>query len=336
MHKFHKEPYIMNHVYAQYFHPETLLERVRDVSFYRRPRTIFKGFKVPDWATAGKMNGWEVDAYSRQAWENAWSEFSSEWTPMQFWGERQEPNVIEWFRLEQFGKGMSSRLFYNEVPQPWWLRHQGHMGNKEEVLYSFTKGNEEQQIVFGIDTTTEAGRKQFKEEYAQLAAMTPEMIKMEAMLYPHEMPKVVSTEAHFQRIWKIYREHTLRNAIAAAVEKGSISSGDAAAALKFLGKKNSLSVSQYVLAKQGLRPDLANNEGFQAADRAFSAIGLSLKLNNLTAESYEGQFWSSFDLQFKLTEVGMRAELPKFIADPSGRAKAEAIMGREQTKQLSA
>ena len=58
MQKFHKEPYIMNHVYVQHFHPTTILERVRDVSFYRRPRTLFKGFKVPDWATAGKMNGW--------------------------------------------------------------------------------------------------------------------------------------------------------------------------------------------------------------------------------------------------------------------------------------
>ena len=48
--KFHKEPYIMHHMYAQYFHPNTLLERVRNVSFYRRPRTIYKGFRVPDWA----------------------------------------------------------------------------------------------------------------------------------------------------------------------------------------------------------------------------------------------------------------------------------------------
>ena len=56
--KFHKEPYFMNHVYAQYFHPETLLERVRDVRFYRYPRTLFKGFKVPDWATSDVRNGW--------------------------------------------------------------------------------------------------------------------------------------------------------------------------------------------------------------------------------------------------------------------------------------
>jgi hypothetical protein len=63
--KFHKEPYFMFHIYAQYFHPETLLERVRDTSLHRRPRTIFKGFTVPDWATAEKRHGWAVDAYSR-------------------------------------------------------------------------------------------------------------------------------------------------------------------------------------------------------------------------------------------------------------------------------
>jgi len=50
--KFWKEPYVQFHIYGQYFHPHTLLERVRDVNFYRRPRTLFKGFRVPDWATA--------------------------------------------------------------------------------------------------------------------------------------------------------------------------------------------------------------------------------------------------------------------------------------------
>jgi len=67
--KFHKEPYFMHHLYAQYFHPETLMERVRDVAFYRRPRTLFKGFRVPDWATADKTSGWQHDAYSRSAWD---------------------------------------------------------------------------------------------------------------------------------------------------------------------------------------------------------------------------------------------------------------------------
>lgn len=64
------------------------------------------------------------------------ADFHSEWTPMQFWGERQEPNPVEWLRLEQFGKGSSSRLFYNEVPAPWWHRHGGHLDNPEDVLYS--------------------------------------------------------------------------------------------------------------------------------------------------------------------------------------------------------
>jgi hypothetical protein len=102
-HKFHKEPYVMWHIYAQYFHPDTLLERVRNVSFYRRPRTLFKGFRVPDWATADKMYGWESDSYSLQAWDNAMADFNAEITPMQFVGERQEPNPLQWFRLEQFG-----------------------------------------------------------------------------------------------------------------------------------------------------------------------------------------------------------------------------------------
>jgi len=79
--KFHKEPYIMHHVYAQYFHPDTLLERVRDVSFYRRPRTIFKGFRVPDWAQNQNKHGWDFDAYSRQAWNNAMLDLEAEWTP---------------------------------------------------------------------------------------------------------------------------------------------------------------------------------------------------------------------------------------------------------------
>jgi len=333
--KFHKEPYIMNHVYAQYFHPSTLLERVRDVSFYKRPRVLFKGFRVPDWATASKMNGWECDAYSREAWDNAMHDLYSEWTPMQFVGERQEPNVLQWFRLEQWGKGTSSRLFYNEVPHPTWFRHQGHLDNPEEYIYSFTNGNQDAPPDFGIDTTTEEGRKAFKAEYDALAAMTPEIIKKDAMLYPHEMPKAISTEAHFQRIWGHYREHALRSAISMAVDSHKVSSDDAASALKFLGQRNMLSVSQYVLAKQGLRPDLQSDEGFQATDRVFAGIGLELHLSQLTAEVYESQFWNSFDTQFGLTEIGLREELPRFISDPSGRSHAEALM-EEQTKHLDA
>ena len=244
----------MHHIFAQHFHPEALLERVRDVGFYRRPRTLFKGFKVPDWATSDRMNGWQVDAYSRQAWDNAMAEFNSEWTPMQFFGERQEPNIIEWFRLEQFGKGSSSRLFYNEVPNPTWMRHSGHLYNKDaskeeinkemyDTLYSFTNADQDKQIHINIDTTTEEGRKAFKAEYEALSLCAPEIVRMEDMVYPHEVSKFPSTEPHFQRIWQYYRDYAIKQNMAIALEKGLVSDTDVALANKFLGTKQHLSIS---------------------------------------------------------------------------------------------
>jgi hypothetical protein len=125
--------------------------------------------------------------------------------------------------------------------------------------------------------------------------MCPELIRPENMLFPHEMPKHVSQEAHFQRVWRFYREHTLRSAIDEAVNSGKLSSSDADSALKFLGHKHHISVSQFVLGHQGIRKDLASNSGFQAAQKAFNAIGLSLEINKLTAEPFESQFWTSFD-----------------------------------------
>ena len=335
----------MNHIYAQNFHPESLLERVRDVYFYRRPRTLFKGFKVPDWATSENRNGWQIDAYSRQAWDNAMAEFNSEWTPMQFWGERQEPNIIEWFRLEQFGKGSSSRLFYNEVPNPTWMRHNGHLDNPEEVLYSFTHANLDQQIVFGIDTTTEEGRAAYKAEYDALSALAPEIIKKEDFCFPHEMGKEIPTEPHFQRVWGYYREHTLKKSISAAVESGAITAGDAATAQKFISVGNQVSVTNYIMAKTGYRADLEGSEEFLATDKVMTAIGMNkIALNKLTAETYEFQFWTNFDGLFDMNEIEMKEEMPFFITDPTNRMKVQAIMeGRveesieaESTKQLSA
>lgn len=264
-------------------------------------------------------------------------EFHSEATPAPFFGERNEPNPLQWFRLEQYGKGNSSRLFFNEVPEPWWHRFQGHLDPevKEDALYSFTHGDQQIPVNFGIDTTTEEGRKKFKAEFDAIAQMCPEMLRPENLLFPHEMPKQVSQEAHFQRMWRYYREFSLRNAISDAVSAGKLSQEDASSALRFLGKKHHLSVSQYLLASQGARPDLANDSGFQATERAFKAINLSLNLTNLTAEPFESQFWASFDHQFALTEVDMRAKLPQFISDPSGRSRVEALW-QEKTQQLSA
>lgn len=198
----------MHHLYAQYFHPTTLLERVRDVRFYRNPRTLFKGFTVPDWARAPAQHGWETDPYSRKAWDNAMHDLHSEWTPMQFMGDRQEPNPLQWLRWEQFGKGYGSRLFYNEKPSPTWWRHGGHMlqdKNSEQernnLLHSFTHSDQDQDLWLGIDTSTEEGRAKFRKEHDILCDLAPEMLKKEDLVFPHERPPTISNEPHFQRVW---------------------------------------------------------------------------------------------------------------------------------------
>lgn len=129
--KFFREPFVFWHIYAQNFHPHTLHERVRDVTFYRTPHVIFKGMYVPDWAKSHKNDQWDVDSYSRSAWEKAYTEFKSEWTPTAENVQRLEPNPLNWLRFEYWGKGISSRLFFNEVPNPQVYRHGGHLDNIE-------------------------------------------------------------------------------------------------------------------------------------------------------------------------------------------------------------
>lgn len=262
---------------------------------------------------------------------------------MQFSGERQEANVLQWFRMEQFGKGLSSRLFFNEQPQINWLRQGAHSEDLDSELYSFNNANQTPNIVFGIDTTTAEGREKFKAEWEQLHQLAPEIIKKEDFLYPHEMGAQISNEPHYQRVWQLYREHSLKAQIEAAVEIGSVSSTDAEAAQKFLGSKSNLSVTSYVLAKKGLRPDLAKSEEFHSTDRVMTAIGMNeAELTVTTAEGFEDQFWNNFDGTYNLTDASLKEEIPYFITDTSNRTKVEAIMeGRDQdaleeTQQLAA
>lgn len=323
--KFHKEPYIQHHIYAQYFHPETLLERVRDVQFYRRPRTLFKGFRVPDWATAEKRHGWEFDAYSREAWNNALHDLHSEWTPMQFVGERQEPNVIEWLRFEQWGKGSSSRLFYNEKVNNNWFRFGGHLDNKEN-LYSFTKAEQEDRYTFGYDTTTAEGREGFKKEWETMAAYTPELLSKDDLVYPHEVQNV-STEPYFRRIWQLYREHTFRLRVAQLVEDNQISAEDAEATRRFLSLRGSPSLTTYLYARLGKLSVSAQNADFQATERVFQKLGLDqIEMDKTTAQPYECQFWSQYDIIQQLSEEELRRDLPILVTDLNNRAKVEALL----------
>lgn len=247
------------------------------------------------------------------------NDFNAEITPQPFFGERQEPNPLEWFRLEQFGKGASSRLFYNEVPEPLWIRHGGHVESKEEEFYSFTKANQDTPLLFGMDTTTQEGRDLFKAEYDALADMVPELMKKDDIIYPHEIQQKVNTEAHFQRLWRTYQSHTLKEAAKSAAESGKISNEDLHAAAKFLGAKgNQLSVANYVFTKAGLRPSLAEDEGFLATDRVMTAVGMNaVKCDLNSAADPETQFWTNVHGTFNLTEEGLKQNLAIMVTDPS-------------------
>ena len=323
----------MHHVYAQYFHPETILERVRDVSFYRRPRTIFKGFRVPDWAQSQKMHGWDVDAYSRQAWQNALHDVEAEWTPKQFGGERQEPNPLQFFRFEHFWGGYGNRFFYNEVPKLTWKKQKGHMfadnseQEKDRMLYSFTHANQDRELMFGLDTSTPEGAEAFRKEYETLCELAPEIIKKDEMVMPHEMPAKLSDEPHFQRVWQHYREHAFKLRFAEAVDAGVISESDAAAFSSFVGMAGTPTFGLFFLARTGQLAHLERDEGYQATQRVLDALQLgNMEFSNMTAMPLEDQFWQQFDGFFQLTETSMRKELPNFISDPSNLAKVQALI----------
>lgn len=330
----------MHHIYAQYFHPETLLERVRDVRFYRLPRTLFKGFTVPDWARSKEKHGWEIDIYSRELWEQALEDVRSETTPMPFAGDRLKPNPLMLFRAEFLGQGFSSRLFYNEVPQPTWWRANGNLFDNTEdenerfkKLYSFTHASQDIPLVFGIDTTTDEGRKQFKAEFDALREMAPDLVKPEHFAYPHEMSAPVTTEPHFRRVWQHYREHVFKQAVTEACNAGKITVGEHASFDRFVGLSKTPSFSLFILAHQGKLDHFRGDEGFEATQKVFNVLGFGdMEFNDKTSEPVEEQFWHHFDSHFSITEEGMRKALPHFCVDPSNRAKVEALLGHEHEK----
>lgn len=317
----------MHHLYAQCFHPSTLLERVRDVRFYRNPRTLFKGFRVPDWATAQNRYGWENDTYSRNAWEQAQHEFFSEATPYPFAGERQEPNPLQWFRIEQLGKGNASRLFYNEVPNPWWYKNHGHFqaDKIDENLYSFTTADQSQSIDFGFDTTTEEGRKGFEEVLNVITSSAPELFATTKILFPHQITKPLPNEAHFQRSWTHYRIFKLQQHLQFAVSQGKLSQEDADTVTKLISGRNGYNnINNVILHQHGMVP---SNNTIETINRGFEAIGFDPSGSKLTAEHFESQFWNQFDHAFELTELEMRETTPLINSTNRESALRQAIAG---------
>lgn len=199
--KFFREPYVFWHVFAQNFHPSTLHERVRDVKFYRNPNDLFRGMYVPDWAKSHERYGWDHDVYSRTAWKEAIREFKSEWTPEGHIGQRLENNLLNALRWEHFGKGRSSRFFYNEVPNPQIYRYGGHLDAPEKVLYSFKDADQHSHNPFGVDPNSPQGKEKLVEILEFWRKMAPELFNE---VVP-ELKQYVSKEPNFRRVWHHYR-----------------------------------------------------------------------------------------------------------------------------------
>lgn len=176
--------------------------------------------------------------------------------------------------------------------------------------------------MFGMDTRTPEGMAAFKKEYEALCEMTPEIIKKEDMVFPHEMPARLPDEPHFQRVWQHYREYRFKLLLAQQVQEGVISEDDYDKFTRFIGSINHPTFSLFILAKSGKLAHLERDEGYQATMRVLDALRLGdVEFSNNTSMPSEEQFWQQFDGIYQMTEKEMRKDLPFFITDPANRAK---------------
>ena len=104
-------------------------------------------------------------------------------------------------------------------------------------------------MIFGIDTTTEDGRAQFRQEYETLCQLAPEIVKKADLVFPHEMAPHISTEPHFRRVWQHYREHMFRLHFAMLVESKVISEKDANTFTRWIDMNGQPSFSVYIMAR---------------------------------------------------------------------------------------
>ena len=325
--KFFREPYITWHIYAQNFHPSTLNERVRSVHFYRKTKTLFKGFKVPDWAQSHKSDGYDIDVhYSRKAWDNAMNEFRSEWTPTPFAGERLDPNIINWFRIEQMGKGFSSRLFYNEQPKPSWHRHGGHLDNPEKTLHSFKYGDQAHQNSLGFDVSTKEGKEALEAEVQRWRQMTPEIY--DAYDFDNDAKsqqnRYISNEPHFQRALTHFRTYALQQRIEKAIEAETLTQETVNSARAFFDERGLPSANLLVLGQKGL---LGDDKGYESLKTVLSAVGLGgFEQNITTSNPVEAQFLDFFDHKLDITERGLIKALPLIITDERDRQRVQTLI----------
>ena len=327
-HKFFREPYITWHIYAQHFHPWTLNERIRDVHFYRKTNTLFKGFAVPDWAQSHRRYGFDVDVYSRTAWKNAMKDMVSEFTPMPFTGERVEPNCINWARIEHVGKGYSSKLFYNEIPTTAWHRHGGHLDDKEKTLYSFKYADQDHEDVLGFDVSTAEGKKALDAEVERFKRMTPEIhesFKYSEGENSYNNNRYVSTEAHFQRVWNHYRQYLWNKNLDDAIARGDITHEDVNSARSFFDESGLPSANLLSMGQKGMFG--VDDPAYEAFQRVLSATNLrDVEFNYNTSEPLSDQLLNAFDKKYEVTERKLVRDLPIFVSDPKQRGRVEALL----------
>jgi hypothetical protein len=110
------------------------------------------------------------------------------------------------------------------------------------------------------------------------------MFKPEDIIYPHEAPKHIPSEPHFQRVWSLYRRFALVRAIEGAVQNGSVTQEDADKVSGMLGGRNAdLFINKYVMANLNLIDRTPFVKSYDAAERVFQAIGYEQKFSQLTA-----------------------------------------------------
>ena len=334
--KFFKEHFIFNHIYAQNFHPTTLHERVRDVHFFKKTYTLFKGFSVPDWAQSpDQEGGWSHDNYSRMAWHNAIQDFHSEWTPTPFAGDRLGPNPLQWARFEQYGKGISSKLFFNEVNKPTKYRHGGNLEETQKTLHSFKYADQDFQDILGFDMSTSEGRELFKTELILWKKLAPEVFADVDIDGTWTKRPYLSTEPHFRRMWNHYREFQFQIRVKHLIETGELDQEDLDRAKPFFDSNGLPSANMYYLAQKGKLGDLTNEPSYLSFEMVLAALGLDSSPTS-SAEPYEDQFWNRFDNVFELREEQMEQDLPLFVTDPAEQSRIEAIMDGSYIEQPEA
>lgn len=124
-------------------------------------------------------------------------------------------------------------------------------------------------------------------------------------------------------------------AIAGAVNDGAISEGESAAAKKFIGLQgNAPSMNIWIMASQGKLQHLAGEEGYEAAMKVMSAIGLDgFKVSRKTAAPAEQQFWYHFDQTMQLSQDGLKSALPVMTLDANNKAAVEALLSSRQEQE---